>query len=250
MSAIACAVLDQPDSIYARAQRAAAAVGVLFFVNGMTFSNWLPRVPEVRDRLGLGNAGIGATLLGVGLGGLIGSLAVGRLAERFGSKRLLLAAAGLLSIGLPMIGVVPAAGLLLVVLTGLGLLDVINDVAMNAQGVMVQQQLGRSIMNRLHAMWSLGFVGGAVLGSSMAAAGVGVRTHLAIVGAVLLLTVLAVQRWLVADDVPTSEEPEAATAGGGADATLFTSRPGDGDGCLRRGGDRVHAQRMVGGVDA
>ena len=36
---------------------------------------------------------------------------------------------------------------------------------MNAQGVMVQQRLGRSIMNRLHAMWSLGFTGGAVIGS-------------------------------------------------------------------------------------
>lgn len=196
-----------------RLRHSGAAVAVLFFVNGMTFSNWLPRVPEVRDRLGVGNAGIGAVLLGGGLGGIIGALLVGRLSERLGSKRLLLLAAGALAVGLPMIGIVPVAVLLLVVLTVLGALDVFNDVSMNAQGVMIQERLGRSIMNRLHAMWSLGFLVGAVIGSAMAAAGVGVRAHLLIVGAVLFVTVQAVQSWLLPVDDP--HEPladEGATA--------------------------------------
>lgn len=120
-----------------RLRHSGAAVAVLFFVNGMTFSNWLPRVPEVRDRLGLGNVGIGAVLLGGGLGGIIGALLVGWLSERLGSKRLLLMAASALAIGLPLIGLVPVAALLLVVLTALGMLDVFNDVSMNAQGVMI-----------------------------------------------------------------------------------------------------------------
>ena len=53
-----------PDSPSTR--HSALAIAVLFFVNGATFSNWLPRIPEIRDRLGLGNAGLGATLLGGG----------------------------------------------------------------------------------------------------------------------------------------------------------------------------------------
>ncbi|MCU1361682.1 MAG: ybjJ [Ilumatobacteraceae bacterium] len=177
---------------------------MLFFVNGMTFSNWLPRIPEVRDRLGLGNAGLGATLLGGGLGGIIASLLVGRVVDRLGSKRLLIVAASSLSIGLPLIGFAPSAVTLLVVLTALGMLDVFNDVAMNAQGVIVQQGIERSIMNRLHAMWSLGFTVGALIGSAAAAADIGVRTHLTVVGAVLLMTVLVVQRWFIAvDPAPT-----------------------------------------------
>ena len=180
------------------------AVAVLFFVNGATFSNWLPRVPEIRNRLELGNAGLGATLLGGGLGGIIGSLVVARAMDRFGSRRLLVIAAGTLSVGLPLIGFVPAAVVLLLLLTCLGMLDVFNDVAMNAQGVIVQDRLGRSIMNRLHAMWSLGFTAGALVGSAAASAGVGVRTHLTVVGAVLLVTVLVVQRWLIAIDPPVS----------------------------------------------
>ena len=185
-----------------RTRHSGMAVAVLFFVNGMTFSNWLPRIPEVRDRLGLSNAGLGATLLGGGLGGIVGSLLVARASERLGSKRLLVVAASALAIGLPLIGFAPSAIVLLLVLTALGMLDVFNDVAMNAQGVTVQDRIQRSIMNRLHAMWSLGFTAGAVLGSTASAAGIGVRVHLSVVGAMLLCTVLVVQRWLISVDPP------------------------------------------------
>ncbi len=61
-----------------RTRHSAVAVAALFFVNGATFSNWLPRIPEIRDNLGLGNAGLGVTLLGGGLGGIIGALVVGQ----------------------------------------------------------------------------------------------------------------------------------------------------------------------------
>lgn len=199
-----------------RNRHAALAVATLFFVNGATFSNWLPRVPEIRDHLGLGNTGLGATLLGGGLGGIIGSLLVGRAMDAAGSRRLVITAASLLSIGVPLIAFAPHAIVLLLLLTALGMLDVFNDVAMNAQGVTVQGRLGRSIMNRLHAMWSLGFTGGALLGSAAAAADIGIRVHLTIVGAVLLTTVWTVQRWLVPVDPPAEPHDEAAaTAGAG-----------------------------------
>jgi len=196
----------------ARTGHSAAAVAVLFFVNGATFSNWLPRIPEIRDRLGLGNAGLGATLLGGGLGGIVGSLVVGRAMDRLGSKRLLMFAASALSIGLPLIAFVPFAFGLLLVLGVLGLLDVFNDVAMNAQGVIVQQRLGRSIMNRLHAMWSVGFTGGALVGSAASAAGIGVRLHLTLVAVLLLVTVAIVQRWLVSVDPPPNAAPTPVPA--------------------------------------
>ncbi len=202
--------VDQPTA--PRTRHSAAAVAALFLVNGATFSNWLPRLPEIRDHLGVGNAGLGATLLGGGLGGIIGSLLVARMMDRFGSKRLLASAATMLSVLMPLIAVVPVAPLLLVLLTFLGTLDVWNDVAMNAQGVTIQQQLGRPIMNRLHAMWSLGFTGGAVIGSLASAARIDIRLHLAVVGLVLLATVLFVRRWLVPVDppaVPSSPLPTA-----------------------------------------
>ena len=189
-------------------RQAAFAVGALFFVNGATFSNWLPRIPEVRDALGLGNAGLGVTLLGGGLGGLVGSLTVGRLSEGLGSRRLVTLAAATLSIGMPLIAFAPNAALLLLLLSLLGALDVFNDVAMNTQGVIAQERLGRPIMNRLHAMWSLGFTGGALAGALAGAAGLGLRWHLAGAGALLLGGVLAVRRRLAHTDPPPTPHTE------------------------------------------
>ncbi|MDO9174428.1 MAG: MFS transporter, partial [Actinomycetota bacterium] len=111
-----------PDGSAPRLRHSGMAVAALFMVNGATFSNWLPRIPEIRDQLGIGNAGLGATLLGGGLGGLIGSLTVSRAMDRLGSRRLVIVAAALLSIGMPLIAWVPVAPLLLLLLTVLGML--------------------------------------------------------------------------------------------------------------------------------
>ena len=195
-------------------KRAAIAVATLFFVNGATFSNWLPRITEIRDELGLGNAGLGATLVGGGLGGVVGALLVGRVSERLGSSRLLTLAAVTLSIGMPLIAFAPHALVLMGLLTVLGTFDVFNDVAMNTQGVMVQERLRRQIMNRLHGMWSLGFTGGALLGSVARATEISIRWHLAVVGAVLLCTVLVVRRWFIpVDDPHETESHEPASIG-------------------------------------
>ncbi len=192
-------------------RRSGLAVATLFFVNGMTFSNWIPRIPEVRDRLGLDNAGLGATLLGGGLGGLVGSLCVAKIIGRFGTRRALIAAASLLALALPLIAVAPSAAVLLVVLSLLGFLDVINDMAMNSQGVMVEQRVGRSIINRLHGTWSLGFTVGTLLGLLASATRLGVGAHLTILAVVLLVTVAAASRHLLATDDVAADLPGGRT---------------------------------------
>lgn len=187
---------------------AGTAVAGLFFVNGAVFSNWVPRIPDVRDRLGVDNAGLGAALIGGGLGGIIGSLLVARLMHRVGSRRLVLTAAPLLALGLPLLAVVPSPFALAALLTSLGLLDVLNDLAMNTQASMVQERVGRSIMQRLHGTWSLGSLVGAGVGSIAAAARVSVGMHLGAV-AVVLLAVLAVLRRSL---IPVDEAAAAQAA--------------------------------------
>jgi predicted MFS family arabinose efflux permease len=55
------------------------------------------------------------------------------------------------------------------------------DVAMNVQGASVEQHLGRSIMSRYHAGFSLGTVAGAGIGAVMVLANVSVTAHLLVV---------------------------------------------------------------------
>ena len=177
-------------------RRQTVAVGVLFYVNGAVFSNWLPRVDEVRDRLGVGNGGLGVALLGGGLGGLLGALAIRRILQRMSTLRALRFGATGLAIAFPFVAVVPTVWSLLLVLTITGFLDVVNDSSMNAEAADIQARLANSIMQRVHAMWSLGFVTGGLLGWGASAIDLGLGVHLTIVSCVLVVTITVVLRVL------------------------------------------------------
>ena len=62
-------------------------MALLFLVNGLVVGSWLPRLPEIRDRLGLDLDTLGLTLALGGLGSLVGSSISGVLVSRFGSRR-------------------------------------------------------------------------------------------------------------------------------------------------------------------
>jgi fucose permease len=88
------------------------------------------------------------------------------------------------------------------VVVGLFLLGFGNgawDVAMNVQGTVVERQLGRSVMSRFHAGFSLGTVAGALVGAAMVALHVGVTVHLAAVALVVALVVPWYARRFVPD---------------------------------------------------
>ena len=67
-------------------RKTAVAVAALFFTNGAVFASWAPRIPELADRIGVDLAGLGLTLLMMGVGGLAGTGPAGRLIDRFRSK--------------------------------------------------------------------------------------------------------------------------------------------------------------------
>ncbi|MEY2767411.1 MAG: inner membrane protein YbjJ [Actinomycetota bacterium] len=187
-------------------------MGAVFFVNGFVFSNWIPRINEVRDRLGVSNSGLGLALLGGGLGGFLGSLMVARIVAQVRTRTVVLVASLMMAVLVPLVAVVPNAAVLLLLLTLLGFNDVQNDVAFNAQGVMVQTRIGRPVMQRLHGTWSLGMVAGGGTGWLASAADVDLGVHLVAAAVFMVLVVLlAVPGLLGADDPP---EPSAGHDGG------------------------------------
>lgn len=191
------------------ARRLAIAVAVLFFVNGMVYGNWIPRIPELKDSLGLSNTSLGFTLLGGAIGGIVGSLVAGRLMSRIGSCRLLLGTIVPLPLIMAMIPFVGEAWLLLVMLSLIGVGDAGADLAMNAQGVIAQEALGRSIMNRLHGFWSLGFASGTIVGSVSAGLRLDFRLQVMVVAGLLLTTALLVSQSLARNDPPPTPRSSA-----------------------------------------
>jgi fucose permease len=89
------------------------------------------------------------------------------------------------------------------------------DVGMNVQGAVVERHLGRSIMSRFHAGFSLGTVAGALIGAAMVALDVPVPAHLSAVAVVVGIGVpLAVRGYL--PDVDGGTHGQADTRGPGA----------------------------------
>jgi predicted MFS family arabinose efflux permease len=177
-----------------RVERAKAAVAAAFTLNGFTFASWIARVPAARDELGLSPAQLGLLLLCMSVGSVLALPASGPVVHRFAPGRSALAAGALAVTGL----LVLAAGLAVASapLAGLGLFlggagIGVWDVSMNVEGADVEQRLGRAIMPRFHAGFSLGTVAGALAGAAAAAAGIPLAGQLVATG-VLALGALAV----------------------------------------------------------
>lgn len=187
-------------------ERALRAVSVQFWVNGVVLASYVPRLPGVRDDLGVDLSTIGAVFAVATGAGLAGSVGVGSAVERFGTKRVMIAGATVQVIVLPFVSVVGSALALLAVLALISMSDVFTDVAMNIQGSILSARRHTPVMNRLHAMWSLGAVVGGVISAGMAAAEVSLRVHLTGASVVLLGTLLYVAPGLLASDERTDDQ--------------------------------------------
>lgn len=163
------------------------AVGVVFALNGLLFASLLARVPDVRAGLDLGNGALGLLLLAIAAGSLVALPSSGWLIERHGAARVVRAGAVLVALGLCVAAVSAdvsgsAPGTAVGFFTygvGIG----VWDVAMNVEGAEVERRLGRTIMPRFHAGFSLGSMAGAGLGVGVAAADVPMLVHLAVLSA-------------------------------------------------------------------
>ena len=145
------------------ARTAAPAVVNLFAYNGLVIGTWAASLAALRERLGLDAAGISVMLVASGVAAIIGMQIGGRLADRFGARRVVLACLPLLMIGLLIAGFAHHYAVLFVAALMLGLGNGGIDVSMNAIGVQVEAARPKPIMSFFHGMWSVGNFAGAAL---------------------------------------------------------------------------------------
>jgi MFS family permease len=183
-----------------RVEHAKVAVGAAFAINGFTFASWIARVPAARDQLQLSAAQLGLLLLCMSVGSVLALPASGPVVHRFAPGRSALAAGALAVTGLFVLSAglaatsAPLAGLgLFLGGAGIG----VWDVSMNVEGADVEQRLGRAIMPRFHAGFSIGTVGGALVGAVAAGAGVPLALQLVVTGVVVLAALAVATRWFL-----------------------------------------------------
>jgi predicted MFS family arabinose efflux permease len=186
-------------------KRAILGAALLFFVNGVVVGSWLPRLPEIRDRLGIDLDALGLTLALGGLGSLIGSSLSGAVVRRFGARHTAVVAGLAVYLFLPLVAVVPAAPTLALVLAAMGFLDANADVGMNAVGVRVEEAHGRSVMTRLHGLWSLGTLVGSGISALAVLTGLGLGPQLSVISVLGIGIALCAMR-LIPDAPPRARE--------------------------------------------
>jgi MFS family permease len=170
---------------------------VLFFTNGAVFASLLPRYPELKDALGLGNGAFGIAVAMFPLGALLAGLGAAPLLRRWSSGTVAVATTVLSSVGMLVAGLAPAAVVLGGGLFVAGAADAVTDVAQNAHGLRVQRRYGRSILNSFHAAWCVGAVSGGALGTLAAGAEVPRSWHLGVSAAGCALLALLARRWFL-----------------------------------------------------
>ncbi|PSM42614.1 MFS transporter [Streptomyces dioscori] len=244
-------VLRRPASAERQAR---VAVAVLFFTNGALFANLLPRYPQIKADLGIGNAAYGLAVAAFPAGAIAAGLAAGVVIRRMGSARAAVAGTLLTGAGILVAGLADSVVLFAAALFLAGAMDAVTDVAQNAHGLRVQRRYGRSIINSFHAIWSIG----AVAGGSMAAAAIALDLsrgqHLAISGVVFAVAACVALRFCLSGPETETETETEDEAGAGAGAEPVadlgpaagpTSKSGPDDRAGRRTGRPTPGRRTA-----
>lgn len=208
-----------------RLRRGRLGAALLFLVNGAVFANLLPRLPEIKDAFELSNTAYGFVVIAFPLGSLLAGTAPAPIIRRWGSGRTAVLGSVAIAVMLMLAGVAGGFGggalILIAYIVPLmlaGMLDAVTDTAQNAQALDVQRGMGRSILNSMHALWSLGSVVGGLMGTAALTVQVPLAVHLTISGLLFsLVAVFAGTRVLSVDEAAVVRHVPSAASTSGAD---------------------------------
>ncbi|MEV6987089.1 MFS transporter [Sphaerisporangium sp. NPDC051017] len=200
-----------------RFRRTLLGIAALFCVLGFQYATWAARLPVIKARLGLTEAEVGLLLMACGVGAAVSFPLVAALARRLGSRRLALSSALFLGALLPALAAAPDYPIALIIMFADGVGVGCLNVAMNAQGAALEAGHQRTAMARLHATFSAGSLGGALIASGITAVTPGVTAHFGVAAVLIVLLVAYAWPRLLTEERPgerQDEQPQARTRRG------------------------------------
>jgi MFS family permease len=199
------------------ARRVLAATIALFALVGAVFGSWAARVPDVSAQVGATHSALGGALFCISAGALVSMQTAGPLCARWGSGRVGVAGAILVSAAVALPAMASSMVSLCAALLVFGAATGLANVAANSLGVQVQQRLGRPVMSTMHAGFSFGGLFGALSGG-LAATIVPAAANLLAVAVLGLGVSVALGRTLSGfrfhETAPPADEPAPRRADG------------------------------------
>lgn len=183
------------------------SVGTYFFTAGITFASWASRIPDVKIKLHLNEAELGAILFALPAGALLSLPLSGWMVSKWGSRTVMLVAALLYPLVLAFLGASETIVMLTSFLFLFGFLGNTMNISVNTQAIAVEGLYGRSIMASFHGIWSLAGFSGAAVGTLMIAGGFDPLKHFIIVALVMIALAIIMKFGRMPKDAVLGNQP-------------------------------------------
>jgi len=152
------------------------AVGLLFGLNSVLYTNWTVRLPDIKSSLQINDGDIGLALLAMPIGAISIAPVCNFISRKYGVGKVAVWSMVAMSLVTFLIGLSASYGMFVVFLGLLGISSGSLDIAMNGAVTAIEEKTGKVLMSRAHGFWSFGAMAGSLIGSVFA----GFRTHLSI----------------------------------------------------------------------
>lgn len=171
---------------------------ISFGIQGLIFSTWVSRTPEIQKLLRLDTAEMGLFTFAMALGSLCGLLISGPIIARYGTRIVLIVSYGVSGLFLAVLGFyaqlenLPISTVAIVLI---GFSAGAGGLALNIEGANVDRNSTKSLLPSLHGAFSLGSLLGGAIGTIAIVSGVSVEANLIGMSVlVFLLTFLVTTR--------------------------------------------------------
>lgn len=177
--------------------RARIAITTAFVINGSIAGTFYSRVADIKEDLDLSNSALGFALFIISIGVLLGIAFSGKQTAKSGSAPITLYGTYSLGAALLLVGTANNYLTLCLTLFALGACLAVQDVAMNSHAIVLEQEADKRYMSTFHAMFSLGALGGGVVGAWFSQHNIDLMRHAAFIAMLLFLANFFVRNWFL-----------------------------------------------------
>lgn len=178
-------------------QRAGWSTRVQFLNLGVVAGAYGAHVPSIARTYQLDARALAGIMLCATVGSLTMLVGAGPIIGRLGARQATVVGGLAFSVAIASLLVMPSVWLLLPVMALLGAGESLFDIAVNAEGSMLEQLGGRAVMSGFHAMFSVGAMIGAAMIAAMFRAQLAPATQLVSIGVVLAVLALGASRGML-----------------------------------------------------
>ncbi|MDO5571162.1 MAG: MFS transporter [Bacteroidales bacterium] len=183
------------------------AVLTIFIAQGLCFSSWASRIPDIKAIFEVDYALLwGMILFLIPVGKFVAIPLAGYLVSKLGSKIMVQVSILGYASTLLLIGLAHNIYLLGAFLFCFGVFWNLCDISLNTQAIGIERRAGKTIMATFHGGWSVGAVLGALIGFVMIVMGIIPTWHYIIITCVIFVAVLINRKYLQNDETASQSE--------------------------------------------